>query len=178
MLKVGLLGRVAMHAMVGDRLHVHSRVVGASDQTSEIIEIRGRAVHLHTWCAATTGMRLWCSPERMRPWSTRRTANPAEGDARAPFCSPAGVWAQASIGGTPNHRWSVTAARLPLNRRSRTCHPGKQASPPTPPPLDAVPRTGLPRHRVGIWRNSSRAMGANAHRQPTRPDPDRPVRHE
>ena len=30
-----------MHAMVGDRLHVHSRVVGASDQTSEIIEIRG-----------------------------------------------------------------------------------------------------------------------------------------
>ncbi|HZX98413.1 MAG TPA: DUF1918 domain-containing protein [Dermatophilaceae bacterium] len=30
-----------MHAMVGDRLHVHGRVVGASDQTSEIIEIRG-----------------------------------------------------------------------------------------------------------------------------------------
>ena len=30
-----------MHAMVGDRLHVHSRVVGASDQMSEIIEIRG-----------------------------------------------------------------------------------------------------------------------------------------
>jgi len=30
-----------MRAMVGDRLHVHSRVVGASDQTSEIIEIRG-----------------------------------------------------------------------------------------------------------------------------------------
>ncbi|HEX7537088.1 MAG TPA: DUF1918 domain-containing protein [Dermatophilaceae bacterium] len=27
--------------MVGDRLHVHSRVVGASDQTSEIVEIRG-----------------------------------------------------------------------------------------------------------------------------------------
>jgi hypothetical protein len=30
-----------MHAMVSDRLHVHSRVVGASDQTSEIIEVRG-----------------------------------------------------------------------------------------------------------------------------------------
>jgi Domain of unknown function (DUF1918) len=30
-----------MRAMVGDRLHVHGRVVGASDQTSEIIEIRG-----------------------------------------------------------------------------------------------------------------------------------------
>ena len=30
-----------MHVMVGDRLHVHSRVVGASDQTSEIVEIRG-----------------------------------------------------------------------------------------------------------------------------------------
>ena len=41
MLKAGLLERVAMHAIVGDRLHVHSRVVGASDQTSEIVEIRG-----------------------------------------------------------------------------------------------------------------------------------------
>jgi hypothetical protein len=30
-----------MHAMVGDRIHVHGRVVGASDLTSEIIEIRG-----------------------------------------------------------------------------------------------------------------------------------------
>jgi hypothetical protein len=28
-----------MHAVAGDRFHVHSRVVGASDQTSEIIEI-------------------------------------------------------------------------------------------------------------------------------------------
>jgi hypothetical protein len=42
MLKVGLLGWVAMHAIVGDRLHVHGRVVGASDQASEIIEIRGQ----------------------------------------------------------------------------------------------------------------------------------------
>jgi hypothetical protein len=30
-----------MQAQVGDRLHVHSRTVGQSDQTSEIIEIRG-----------------------------------------------------------------------------------------------------------------------------------------
>lgn len=30
-----------MRAVVGDRLHVHGRVVGTSDQTSEIIEIRG-----------------------------------------------------------------------------------------------------------------------------------------
>lgn len=30
-----------MRAAVGDRLHVHGRVVGAHDQTSEIIEIRG-----------------------------------------------------------------------------------------------------------------------------------------
>jgi Domain of unknown function (DUF1918) len=41
MLKVGLLGMVAMHAIVGHWLHVHGRVVGASDQTSEIIEMRG-----------------------------------------------------------------------------------------------------------------------------------------
>jgi len=31
----------AMRAVVGDRLHVHGRVVGESDQTSEILEIRG-----------------------------------------------------------------------------------------------------------------------------------------
>ena len=31
-----------MRAIVGDRLHVHGRVVGRPDQTSEIIEIRGR----------------------------------------------------------------------------------------------------------------------------------------
>ena len=30
-----------MRAAVGDRLHVRGRVVGTSDQTSEIIEIRG-----------------------------------------------------------------------------------------------------------------------------------------
>jgi Domain of unknown function (DUF1918) len=30
-----------MRAVVGDRLHVHGRVVGTSDQSSEIIEIRG-----------------------------------------------------------------------------------------------------------------------------------------
>ncbi|MDQ1537559.1 MAG: hypothetical protein QOE58_1952 [Actinomycetota bacterium] len=30
-----------MRAAVGDRLHVHGRVVGTSDHTSEIIEIRG-----------------------------------------------------------------------------------------------------------------------------------------
>jgi Domain of unknown function (DUF1918) len=31
-----------MHAEVGDRLHVHGRVVGTPDQMSEIIEIRGQ----------------------------------------------------------------------------------------------------------------------------------------
>lgn len=30
-----------MRAVVGDRLHVRGRVVGTSDQTSEILEIRG-----------------------------------------------------------------------------------------------------------------------------------------
>ncbi len=30
-----------MQAVVGDRLHVHGRVVGTPDQTSVIIEIRG-----------------------------------------------------------------------------------------------------------------------------------------
>ncbi len=31
-----------MRAAVGDRLQVHGRVVGSPDQSSEIIEIRGR----------------------------------------------------------------------------------------------------------------------------------------
>jgi hypothetical protein len=31
-----------MQAVVGDRLHVRGRVVGTSDQTYEIIEIRGQ----------------------------------------------------------------------------------------------------------------------------------------
>ena len=30
-----------MQARVGDRLHVHGRVVGAPDPSSEIIEVRG-----------------------------------------------------------------------------------------------------------------------------------------
>jgi hypothetical protein len=31
-----------MRAVVGDRIHVQGRVVGAPDETSEIIEIRGQ----------------------------------------------------------------------------------------------------------------------------------------
>ena len=31
-----------MRAEVGDRLHVHGRTVGTPDQTSEIIEVRGK----------------------------------------------------------------------------------------------------------------------------------------
>lgn len=31
-----------MYAAVGDRLHVHGRMVGVPDQKSEIIEVRGR----------------------------------------------------------------------------------------------------------------------------------------
>jgi len=42
MLRTGLWGGDRMRATVGDRLHVHGRVVGTSDQTSEIIEIRGQ----------------------------------------------------------------------------------------------------------------------------------------
>jgi hypothetical protein len=30
-----------MRAVVGDRLHVHGRVVGARDELAEIIEVRG-----------------------------------------------------------------------------------------------------------------------------------------
>lgn len=30
-----------MHATVGDRLHVHSRIVGAHEEHGEIVEVRG-----------------------------------------------------------------------------------------------------------------------------------------
>ncbi len=30
-----------MHATVGDRLHVHSRVVDAPDRSGEVVEVRG-----------------------------------------------------------------------------------------------------------------------------------------
>ncbi len=30
-----------MHATIGDRLHVHSNAVGASDRVGEILEVRG-----------------------------------------------------------------------------------------------------------------------------------------
>lgn len=31
-----------MRAAIGDRLHVHGRVVGTPDHTAEILEVRGR----------------------------------------------------------------------------------------------------------------------------------------
>ncbi len=37
-----LLRGVVMRAAVGDRLHVHGRVVGTPDHTAEIVEVRGR----------------------------------------------------------------------------------------------------------------------------------------
>jgi len=33
---------IAMRATVGDRLHVHGRVVGTADQFAEIVEVQGR----------------------------------------------------------------------------------------------------------------------------------------
>ena len=47
-----------MRAVVGDRLHVHGRVVGTSDQTSEIIEIRGRD-GAPLSCPAFPGVGYW-----------------------------------------------------------------------------------------------------------------------
>jgi len=40
-LLTGLEGGVVMRAVVGDRLRVHGRATGTSDQTAEIIEVRG-----------------------------------------------------------------------------------------------------------------------------------------
>lgn len=31
-----------MHATIGDRLHVHSNMVGSADRVGEILEVRGR----------------------------------------------------------------------------------------------------------------------------------------
>ena len=64
-----------MRAVVGDRLHVHGRVVGTPDQTSEIIEVRGQDGRRRPSSAATTGMRRWCFPGRTPRWSTRSAAS-------------------------------------------------------------------------------------------------------
>jgi hypothetical protein len=32
-----------MHAVTGDRLHVHGKIVGQADRTGEILEVRGRS---------------------------------------------------------------------------------------------------------------------------------------
>ena len=69
-----------MHAVVGDRLHVHGRVVGTPDQTSEIIEIRDGTGRRRTSSATTTGMRRSCFLGRTRRWSTRRAARAPEVD--------------------------------------------------------------------------------------------------
>ena len=84
---------------------------------------------------------------------------------------------QPAVGGTPDHRWSITAARLPPNRRSRPCRPGKQASPPTRPPLDGLPHTAPPRQWVDITGRSRTGTPANGPRRQAHTDPDRPVRH-
>ena len=42
MLRATLEWEKHMKAEIGDRLHVHSRTVGTTDQTSQIIEIRGQ----------------------------------------------------------------------------------------------------------------------------------------
>jgi len=69
-----------MRAVVGDRLHVHGRVVGTSDQTSEIIEIRGRdGAPPYLVRRGATGMRRSCFLERTRRWSTRSAGSPPEG---------------------------------------------------------------------------------------------------
>jgi hypothetical protein len=55
-----------MRAVVGDGIHVHGRVVGAPDETSEIIEIRGQdgaPPHLVRHADGHEGL---VSPERTR----------------------------------------------------------------------------------------------------------------
>ena len=109
----------------------------------------------------------------------RRTVSPAESERLAPFGPPAGVSTSSRASVRPLLTDGVAwQPGCHLNRRSRRCHPRKQASPPMSLRVDAVPRTGLPRHRVGIGPNSRRPMRVNTPRQPTRPDPEWAVRHE
>src|ERR1019366_3327501 len=62
------------------------------------------------------------SPARMRPWSTRRTASPPEGDRLAPFGSPAG-----GLDPQVQHRGHP---RSPLE-----CHGSQAATGPQEPPV-------------------------------------------
>jgi hypothetical protein len=49
-----------MRAEVGDRLHVHGRVVGRSDQTWEIIWVHGPDGYRRISFVEVTGMRCLC----------------------------------------------------------------------------------------------------------------------
>jgi len=136
-----------------------------------------RAERLGTWYAAMMGMKPSCCPERMSPGNTHTTTSPPEGDRLTSFGFTGwGVGPQPSIGATPDHR--ITAARLPPNRRRRPCRPGTQASPPTPPLLQARPHTALPQHRVQSTRCCRTAMPADAPRPQTSTDFARPVPHD
>lgn len=46
-----------MQAMVGDRLHIHSRSVGMEDRQGEIIEVRGADGAPRTWSSSRTATR-------------------------------------------------------------------------------------------------------------------------
>src|SRR6266699_1752749 len=59
-----------MEAAVGDRLHMHSNVVGHPERTGEIVEVAERADSRPAWCVSTTVTRAWCSPARTRSSST------------------------------------------------------------------------------------------------------------
>jgi len=167
-----------MHAMLSDRLHVTAALSARPTIRRRSSRFGDQAEHLRTWRRGN-GYDALVLPgadtsvehpkNRKSTWviGSRRSAHRV------------GVDPKHSIGGTPDHRWSIQAARLPPNRRSRPCRPGKQASPPTPPLLHALPAMAPPaRHRVQITRRSRTGVSANEPRRQAPTDPDLPVRHE
>ena len=61
-----------MRAAVGDRLLVHGRTVGASDQTSEIIEVRGPDGTPPYLVRHPDGQEALVFPGQTRGWCTRK----------------------------------------------------------------------------------------------------------
>jgi len=123
------LGMADMHAIVGDRLHVHSRVTGASNHKLEIVEIRGPGGAPPYLVRRDNGHEALVFPGADTSVEHRQNRESNWVDRLAPVRFTGwGVDPKPRIGGIPDHRWSINAARLP-KPKELTMSPRKAGKP-------------------------------------------------